>query len=76
MSENCYFLVNEEKDVSSGLMVVCTTCRASHYPNTEAWFWQGSELGYGPWAYVCKICGKIIHRPPEEGDDEQTEAAN
>ena len=58
---DCYFFidcrVSEEKRCMS---VMCVECHDQKYPEM-GWFWPGSQKGYGPFQYVCSICGKVVH---------------
>jgi len=66
MADDCYFFIDMEQDVPEEkrtISVLCVEDRKQHYPNT-GWFWEGSKLGYGPWAYKCQVCGRDVSGNP------------
>lgn len=66
MAENCYMFVDTELPESEQkISVLCVDCRKKEYPNV-GWFWNGSERGYGPWAYNCIVCNKDVSKEVNE----------
>jgi hypothetical protein len=69
MSDNCYFWIDEsipheERKIS----VFCIKCRNEKRPDI-GWFWEGAKLGYGPFNFICCICGHKIHPVEKEIDE-------
>jgi len=68
MNDNidCYFFIDIE-DASKDKHIFClhVECRDENYPDT-GWFYQGSKEGYGPWDFICRHCGKYIHKAENE----------
>ena len=67
--EDCYFFIDGEKPEDQRAMsVLCVPCRNKVYPGI-GWFWEGSKNGYGPWNYICSVCGKKLneeHKTPNK----------
>jgi hypothetical protein len=61
---DCYFFIDMDEAVPSEehkVSPLCIPCREKDYPNV-GWFWEGSVKGYGPWDFICKNCGAVIHK--------------
>ena len=75
MSEDCYFYEDTSVPITHRkISVICVECRLSH-DIPCAWFWDGSNQGYGPFDYVCCKCNKVIHKGKDD-ENEETEAAD
>lgn len=73
MAEDCYFFIDESMPENERTMkVLCTRCKEEKMPH-KGWFWEGSILGYGPFNFVCCLCGHIVHSPAK---NEEKEKAN
>lgn len=71
MAEDCVFFIPLDDDIPDEkrhMSVLCMECRDEHYGEGFGWYWKGSELGYGPYRYMCCRCEKIIHDGREEND--------
>jgi hypothetical protein len=66
MVEDCYFMQDQDENISDEQRTMKVYCM-DHAPK-GAWFWEGSKEGYGPFSYICNVCGKVIH------DNEDNEA--
>jgi hypothetical protein len=59
--QNCYFFVDESKPLEEQVVdCLCETCH-DKMPD-KGWFWEGSRHGYGPFDFVCGVCGYVIHK--------------
>lgn len=68
--EDCYFWINTAVPADERTMaVMCVEC---HEKNPVGWFWQGSKRGYGPFEYICELCGKLIYKPEQRETNENT----
>ena len=64
MAEDCYFWIDQSVPEDKQKMnVLCVKCHDEKYPQL-GWFWGGSKKGYGPFDFICEICGKVIHAAP------------
>ena len=59
--QDCFWHLEDNR-----IRALCTVCAVK---KENAWYWHGSELGYGDYNVVCSICNKIIH----ERENEDTE---
>ena len=62
MSENCYFFVEVDTEI---VRCVCIKCHDDKMSLDDGWFYEGSEIGYGPFDYKCHFCEKMISRKEE-----------
>lgn len=71
--ENCYFYTDCTLPVSEQtIQVMCVNC---HVKNPDlGWFWEGSKMGYGPFDFICNVCGYVIHK--ERIEDESQSSSN
>lgn len=46
------------------MSVMCVGCHEEKHPDL-GWHWPGSQKGYGPFDFVCNICGKTIWKVNE-----------
>ena len=76
MSKDCYFYVPEQDvpEADQKISPLCLKCKHKYQIKT-GWFWEGSNLGYGPWLYRCHICDYVIHDPNQE-EHEEIETTN
>jgi hypothetical protein len=69
MSENAYFFMDMRQPEDERTMsCMCERCHDEKHPDL-GWFWEGELKGYGPYAIICDICGKIIHKPEKQDAD-------
>lgn len=72
MFEDCYFFLDESVPEDERKMkVLCVTCQKEKMPDT-GWFWKGSSLGYGPFNFICSLCGHIIYSPNKNEEKKET----
>lgn len=59
--EDCYFWIDQSVPEDEQKMnVLCVECHDEKRPEL-GWFWEGSTKGYGPFDFICEICGRTIH---------------
>ena len=76
MKEDCYFWIDQSLPEEKQIMnVLCIECHDTKHPEL-GWFWKGSEKGYGPFDFICEICGKTIHTPNKGNTDENDQTSN
>jgi hypothetical protein len=67
--EDCYFWIDESiPRENRTISIFCTSCRDRERPDI-GWFWQGSTLGYGPFDFVCCVCGHMIHSAERDNSE-------
>jgi hypothetical protein len=71
MSEDCFFMQDWDESIPDEQRTMKVFC-VDHAPK-DAWFWEGSKEGYGPFKYVCCVCRKVIHG---ENDSEEVETTD
>lgn len=49
---DCFFVVEND--------IIRCLCIKHGKERENAWFWEGSRLGYGPFIFKCHICGEIV----------------
>jgi hypothetical protein len=60
--QDCYFHTDKLLPIEEQLIkTMCVNCFKSN-PDNAAWFWEGSKAGYGPFDFICSICGHVIHK--------------
>ena len=58
--EDCYFYTDASLPESEQVIqVMCVGCVRER--QLDGWFWEGSRLGYGPFDFICNLCGHVIH---------------
>ena len=71
IQEDCYFWIdNSIPEENRTMNIMCVFCQKEK--KIDAWFWQGSTKGYGPFEYTCCFCGKVIHDAPYKTKSEQS----
>lgn len=60
--QNSYFFIDEQNRME----VMCVSCHDKE-PD-KGWFWDGVNHGYGPFDFICCVCGHVIHRKPGTGE--------
>ena len=69
MLEDCYFWVDpHQENDSQKISVFCQKCGKNKIPKA-GWFWEGSKLGYGPFEFICCVCGHEIYNPTKEKNE-------
>lgn len=59
--QDCYFYVDSSlPENQREINVLCVECYKKNSIN--AWLWEGSRMGYGPYDFICKNCGHEIHK--------------
>ena len=72
MNEDCYFAQDWDENIPDEQRTMKVFCvEHAHHAPEGAWFWEGSTEGYGPFDYICCVCGKVIHEG--EGEDEEAD---
>lgn len=60
--KNCYFYIDQSLPVEDQRVdSICLECYEKSYKDKPCWFWNGENLGYGPWDIKCNICNNFIH---------------
>ena len=68
--EDCFFFIDESVPPEERKMsVICVDCQEKHKLN--AWFYDGSRSGYGPYDFKCCKCGKLVHSKEEYQEHEE-----
>lgn len=66
---DCYFWIDYQIPEEDRCMsVMCVKCHQEKMPDA-GWFYPGSKEGYGPFDYICQLCGTIIHKAEDENND-------
>lgn len=74
MFEDCYFWADSSIPEDERTMsVLCVKCRDKELPDV-GWFWKGSLLGYGPFDFICSICGHVIYSPNHNKKENETKS--
>jgi hypothetical protein len=72
MLEDCYFIAdNSLPEKERKMKVLCTKCQKERMPKA-GWFWKGSSLGYGPFNFICCLCGHVVYSPTKNEKEEKT----
>lgn len=64
--EDCYFWIDNQPGKEPTIEPMCLECHKKR-PDL-GWFWAGSRLGYGPWNYICALCGHVVYAGEKTGE--------
>jgi hypothetical protein len=73
MFEDCYFWVDDSvAEEDRNMSVLCLKCRDEKMPDV-GWLWKGSFFGYGPFDFICSLCGHVVYSPNHNEKEDKKE---
>jgi hypothetical protein len=65
-AKNSFFIIDglDVPEDERRIHCICVEC-VEKEKIENAWFWEGSRLGYSNYLYKCEKCGEIIYKPEE-----------
>lgn len=74
MLEDCYFSIDDSvPEDERTIKVFCVNCRNKERPDL-GWFWKGSSFGYGPFDFICCLCGHVVYSPKQNNEENKVKS--
>ncbi len=62
IQKDCFFYIDTSLDKDKQkIQSICVECYNKNFKDKNCWFWNGKNLGYGPWDINCDICNCFIN---------------